>query len=65
MSERTRVGWFSCSNFLQTKPMVRAMGLVVRNRRAYLLESYRLRGRVTSRCVATGELALILAETWR
>ena len=41
------------------------MGLVIRNGRAYFLESYRLGNRVTSRCVGTGELALLLAYEHR
>ena len=41
------------------------MGLVIRNGRAYFLESYRLGDRVTSRCAGTGELALLLADEHR
>src|SRR5271157_4035529 len=41
------------------------MGLVIRNGRAYFLESYRLGGRVTSRCAGTGEFALLSADFYR
>ncbi len=41
------------------------MGLVIRNGRAYFLESYRLGDRVTSRCAGTGEFALLLADFYR
>jgi hypothetical protein len=41
------------------------MGLVIRNGRAYYLESYRIGDRVTSRCAGTGEFALLLADFYR
>jgi len=49
-------------NVVTSAVWVHAMGLVIRNGRAYFLESYRLGGRVTSRCAATGEFALLLAD---